>query len=219
MRSKKSSWLFIFFVALAADLLGIHFRNTSVVFVAKPMLMISLLAAIFQTGYQSDVRKKLVTALLFSFAGDVFLMFEYKVPSFFIYGLVSFLIAHVFYILIFIRIWKRVSVSVKWTWAIPVAIYYGALLYLLFPSLGFMKIPVTIYGAVISIMLFSALQLVFSFRNGSLLVVAGAVLFVLSDSLLAINRFHTPVLHSGLLIMATYAAAQYCLVKGIVKLG
>jgi uncharacterized membrane protein YhhN len=47
--------------------------------------------------------------------------------------------------------------------------------------------------------------------------VAGAVLFVLSDSLLAINKFYQPLAFAGTLIMLTYCAAQYFIVMGFIK--
>ena len=49
-------------------------------------------------------------------------------------------------------------------------------------------------------------------------VLIGAVFFVTSDSILAINKFYCPVPNPLLWIMSTYLIAQFCLVKGILKM-
>ena len=88
---------------------------------------------------------------------------------------------------------------------------------MLFAHLGDMKIPVLIYGAVISIMLFIAMHFFFIKKPGSTLIVVGALLFITSDSLLAINKFYNSFTNAGMYIMLTYAFAQYYIVKGIIQ--
>ena len=100
---------------------------------------------------------------------------------------------------------------------IAVVAYYIGLLTILFPTLGEMKIPVIVYGLVISIMLLSALHLpITKNREASIGLMMGAVLFVISDSVLAINKFYRPFEYSGVLIMLTYGLAQWFIVNGAI---
>lgn len=86
------------------------------------------------------------------------LMFQEKDALFFILGLSAFLIAHLFYIVFFFIINRKEKLKLNWLLIIVVAAYYFALLTILFPTLGDMKIPVTVYGLVISTMLLFALH-------------------------------------------------------------
>jgi uncharacterized membrane protein YhhN len=82
-----------------------------------------------------------------------------------------------------------------------------------------MKIPVTIYALVISIMLLMSIKAFFEWKKpANLLVLIGALLFVISDSILAINKFYTILPFSSFLIMSTYLGAQYFIVKAILRL-
>ena len=90
---------------------------------------------------------------------------------------------------------------------------------LLMPHLGDLEIPVSIYATVISIMLLFAFNgLLVWERPGNLLVFLGAFFFVVSDSILAVNKFYTPIPKSSFFIMITYLLAQYLIVLGILKL-
>ena len=74
-----------------------------------------------------------------------------------------------------------------------------------------MKIPVIIYGLVISAMLY------FAVRTSNKNLILGAVLFVISDSILSINLFVKETIILSLLVMVTYVAAQWFLVKGMLS--
>ena len=79
-----------------------------------------------------------------------------------------------------------------------------------------MKIPVIVYALVISIMLYVVIQLHLSTKQkATRILVWGAIFFVLSDSILAINKFYTPINWSSFWIMSTYLTAQFLLVYGI----
>ena len=96
---------------------------------------------------------------------------------------------------------------------------YGvSLVWFLFSHLGDLKIPVMVYAAVICTMLLCSLH-VFTKVNkpANVLYLSGAVFFVVSDSLLAINKFHQPFAYAGVLIMLTYCAAQYFIATGFIK--
>jgi uncharacterized membrane protein YhhN len=81
-----------------------------------------------------------------------------------------------------------------------------------------MKIPVVVYGFVISLMLFFALHMLFiSKRSAGRSMALGAILFVISDSLLAFNKFYQQFAYAGVLIILSYGLAQYYIVKGAVN--
>jgi uncharacterized membrane protein YhhN len=154
-------------------------------------------------------------ALLFSLLGDVLLMFQERNSIFFLLGLSAFLLAHVFYIVFFhhVRIKENVK-SNPWLLVI-VVIYYAALINWLSPFLGSMKIPVSIYGVIISIMFMLAMHMLYiKNKIAGKWMMAGAFLFVVSDSLLAINKFYQPFEAAGVLIILTYGVAQFFIVEG-----
>ena len=121
-------------------------------------------------------------------------MFEPVNNSFFIFGLVAFLIAHIFYILFYENVIRLENLKKNYWLFIPVIIYYAVLIYILSPYLGDMKLPVRIYGVVISYMLIQALQVGrINNKVAALLMIAGAVLFITSDSILSLNKFYKPL--------------------------
>jgi uncharacterized membrane protein YhhN len=98
---------------------------------------------------------------------------------------------------------------------LAVLAYIIELMYILWPTLGGMKIPVMIYGVVIGTMLSFALWQIGKLdKKAALLFCAGAALFVLSDSLLAINKFRNQFSYAGMAIMFTYCLAQYLIARG-----
>ena len=216
---QKNYWLIIFFAAMLVNLTGTYLQSDLLIYCSKPLLVISLMAWLVSSSKKNTITfyKWPLTALFFSLGGDVLLMFEKVNPLFFISGLICFLISHIFYIIIFNRILIEKSIPVRW-WMIPVVLcYYIILLITLFPFLGQMKVPVVVYGAVISTMFFVALQLLFYKSKASRQIILGAVLFVVSDSVLAFNKFYSSFNNAGLVIMLTYAFAQYFITKGIVS--
>ena len=216
----KKVWIVIYLLVLAVDLFAIYYSNEAIRYISKPLLML-LLAAYFISNtekFVSVLKKWIIPALLFSWAGDVLLMFESFDANFFIFGLVAFLIAHVFYILFFENIFRNENLKKNYWLFIPVLVYYVWLIYLLSPHLGEMKLPVRVYGVVISYMLIQALQVV-KIKNtkAALLMISGAVLFIISDSLLAINKFYTQFEYAGIAIMTTYGIAQLLITLGAIK--
>jgi len=199
---------------------AVYTNNELLRYITKPLLMPVLIAFfIFQTkDLTSSLKKWITLALVFSWAGDVLLMFESTNSNFFIFGLVAFLIAHIFYILFYEYVIRKEGLSKNYWWFLPVIIYYIALIYILSPNLGDMKLPVRIYGIVISYMLIKALQTgrIKNFGAATLMI-AGAVLFITSDSILAINKFYESFEYAGIAIMVTYGIAQLLITLGAVR--
>ena len=149
--------------------------------------------------------------LLFSGCGDVLLHIDGV--AYFVYGLGSFLIAHLFYIAALIR--QPAITRSRLPVLLSIGLYGVIMGVQLFPHLGDMLIPVATYLFIILAMGISA---ALGTANHTL-VIAGALLFILSDSLIAINRFLTPVPLSDFLIMMTYYLAQFFITFGSSKRG
>ena len=145
-------------------------------------------------------------------------MFESANSNFFIFGLVAFLVAHIFYIVLFDQLRIKEKIKQSLLPLIPIAIYYILLMTLLQPYLGKMQKPVSVYGLVISIMLSFAVDLWrCKDRVASFFIILGAILFISSDSLLAINKFYQSFELAGIAIMLTYGIAQLLITVGTVR--
>jgi uncharacterized membrane protein YhhN len=216
----KRFWIILYFAVLGADLFAVYNRNETLRYAAKPLLMpLLIIYFVAETNsFISSLKKWIVLALIFSWTGDVLLMFEAINSSFFIFGLVAFLIAHIFYILFYENVIGKEGISKNYWWFLPIIIYYIALIYILSPHLGDMKWPVRIYGIVISYMLIQALQAgrINNFGAATFMI-AGAVLFITSDSILAINKFYESFEYAGIAIMFTYGIAQLLITLGAVR--
>lgn len=207
--------VFLIFSLLYLGLVLIEFETLT--WWLKPFI-IPLLTMSVILSEKMEFKSLLVSALLFSWIGDVVLLFANQGVIYFIIGLISFLIAHLFYIVLFSKLQKETNI--KYKHFIPlVLLYLFGFLSFLWEKLGDMKIPVIIYAFVISTMLLVAIKGYFKWnsKSGKLLLI-GAVFFVLSDSILAINKFYIPIYLSSFWIMSTYIAAQFLIVKGVLNL-
>jgi uncharacterized membrane protein YhhN len=210
-------WAIAFWLLAILNIIGIAANMEMLHFIAKPLLMPALLLLLWNTNSTVPGKGLLLTGLFFSWLGDVFLLFEYKNSLFFIFGLASFLTTHIFYIVYFLRV-RSANGSLLKKQPVLVALVAGygiTLVWQLYPHLGDLKLPVILYAAVICTMLLCSLH-VFKKVNkkAALYYLSGAAAFVLSDSLLAVNKFYQPFAYAGMLIMLTYCAAQYFIVRG-----
>jgi len=217
---KKTIWIIIFLFILIVDLIAVYLDNEIVRTVSKPLLM-PVLAIYFllQTRFAaSGLKAWIILALFFSWTGDVLLMFEEKKPVFFLLGLSAFFIAQVFYIIFFHNIRMKEYIRGNALFLLLVVVYYGILISVLSPYLGNMKLPVRIYGVILSFMLMLAMHTLFSKnKKAGFWMMLGAVLFVTSDSLLAFNKFYAAFNYSGIIIMLTYGLAQLFIIYGAVN--
>jgi uncharacterized membrane protein YhhN len=185
---------------------------------SKPLIMVSLVGYYWTQAAKSDYL--FITAMLFCWAGDVLLMYQ-QAEIFFMLGLTSFLIGHVLYIFAYRKFRFRESINLllptqKIRYALPIILAGTGLVTVLYPFLGGLKVPVMIYALVITIMTLQALfRFGFTNTRSFALILIGALLFMTSDSLLAINKFMTPLPFASLCIMATYIAAQFLIVEGV----
>jgi uncharacterized membrane protein YhhN len=190
-------------------------------YLAKPWTMAALFLVLALVGrFNSLPLIFFGLGILFSLAGDVFLMFS---DRWFIPGLVSFLLAHVAYIAGFNIPLPVVSP----TWALVVALVLAfSAARLLRPIVaglaakGERKLisPVIVYGMVITLMLLSAMLTLFRLEwkaTPAALVSVGAMLFFYSDAILAWIKFVAPIKNGRMMNMITYHLGQIALIAGV----
>jgi alkylglycerol monooxygenase len=177
--------------------------------VFKPLALLLVIAFVWQR-WRGRAPRLLVAALAFSLAGDVALM----LPGLFIPGLVAFLIAHLCYIALFRADapWFASRRALAATLA-AAGVMYGVL----FPSLDpVLKIAVACYAVVIALMAAQAIGRAVVLRDAASIGVAvGAVFFMLSDSLLAINKFAMPFAGAQFWVLSTYYIAQVLIAHNV----
>lgn len=202
----KFDYLFVFLVFF--DLWAMHLYP-GLRLISKPLIVSALL--IFYIMKAGDNQKPVVlTALIFALLGDIFLLFGDAL--FFQFGLGAFLIMQLCYASYFRTLGLQKS---NFRTGIIVLVVTAAILFnIIFrESFGPMQWPVMIYTLAIAAMVVSATMQPLN------VVMYGALLFLLSDMALAFNKFVQPFAGEGILVMLTYAAAQYLIITGIVKAG
>lgn len=209
-----------FLLLTLAEIIGITGPFQTLHYIVKPLLVPTLILLLWLTKTNKPGKNLLLAGLFFSWAGDVFLMLENRSPLFFIIGLVCFLTTHIFYIIYFVSLRSPYISLLKKQPLLPLLVLgYGiSLVWLLFPHLGKLTVPVIIYATVICTMLICSLHIFYKAPSpANLYYILGAAAFVLSDSLLAINKFYQSFTGAGILIMLTYCIAQYFIVKGFIE--
>lgn len=218
---KSAALLKTFIVVGFIYLLIILLGHDQTAWFMKPLLLPFLIAAVLASD-KFPTQKLLLAALLFSWFGDIVLMFASKGELYFIIGLVLFLTAHVLYICLFGKqVQSKESKRKIWFYIglACVVCYLFVMLWVLYPGLGALKIPVTVYAVVISTMLLMTIKGLLQWKSpAGYYIFAGAVCFVTSDSLLAFDKFYQPIPQANFNIMSTYLAAQFLIVFGILVL-
>lgn len=215
----EKSFSLIFLIIVSAELICDNIESLNTFhYITKPLILISLLFFFWKHSSHLDTKTKQFTllALVFSLLGDVLLMLVDASANFFIGGLISFLLAHIFYVLVFLK--KKNSANNVFPFLIILVVYACGIFYLLKDGLGDLLIPVIVYMLVILLMgIMAFLRRGSVSKNSFILVFLGALFFITSDSLLALNKFYEPFPLASLSIMTTYALAQLFIVFGIKK--
>ncbi|EDP70335.1 hypothetical protein FBALC1_06248 [Flavobacteriales bacterium ALC-1] len=220
LSSTEKQFSILFFIIMLLELLtGSTESLQTVHYIAKPAIVVSLIFLFIKTSgsLSKPIKNLTILALVFSLLGDILLMFVDKSEHIFTFGLVAFLIAHVMYVLLFLK--HRNKEKSPFGFIVLLLAYATSLFYFLKDGLGAMLIPVIVYMLVILSMATSA----YLRKNKANilsygLVFLGAICFMISDSILALNKFYQPIPWSNISIMVTYALAQYLIVLGILKL-
>ena len=207
------AFLLLTFALTAAvfDWLAVHQEQRSLEYLCKPLTLVLLIGCALALDPADDaVRAWFVAALVLSLAGDVFLMLP---RDLFVFGLGSFLLGHVAYIVgmhVEGVAGVRFMVGIVIVAAVVSVLGTRILRGVRAGSDPDLAGPVVAYMAVISAMVASAIGV------GDPVLVVGAALFYVSDALIAWNRFVAETPHSRVAIMVTYHLAQVGLVLSLV---
>jgi uncharacterized membrane protein YhhN len=229
---------YLYFVLALIEIFAEATGNEMIRFFTKPLLMIILVFFYLSTVRSplNKIQKLMIGAFIFSWVGDVALMFVSNTPgegslmgiprnpNYFLFGLVGFLFAHVLYAVAFYNVSNKQAVALlpKKLWVLaPLIVYMVVLLIALLPAIysntatqPFLA-PVVVYSAAIATMVLFAINRYGRVNKRSFsLVFAGALMFMFSDSFIAINKFLETVPMSGVWIMSLYSFGQYLIAKG-----
>ncbi len=195
-------------IAVSAGLAisGKYKKQKFVHYAFKPLTMVLIISLAWEKTLSSpsSYGYLVVSGLCLSLLGDVFLMLpKDRIRP----GLVTFLAAHVLYILAFSQ-----GIQVRSYFVAVPMLVLGAIVYaLIFRNIKSLRLPVLIYILVISLLAWVAVNryLTFGGQKG-LVVMVGGLFFFFSDSVLAVNRFYKRFFLAEILILSTYFAAQLC---------
>ena len=222
MFKKYPQFTFAFAIIFFVELIVITNNLTMLRYITKPLITISLMLFVFFTiKRKSRFSNKIIAGLFFSLLGDVLLMFAPTEEAFFMFGLGAFLIAHLFYISAF-YLDSTNKIDVENRHVFPIFTVFGffciVFYYSIHSYLGGMKIPVLVYAFVISMMaITAALRYGKTNEKSFVMILIGALLFMISDSLLAYNKFVEKLEVGHLLVMVTYMLAQFLIGIGTVE--
>jgi uncharacterized membrane protein YhhN len=193
-------------ISAGMTILGRTRNNKICVYVFKPLTMVLIMAVCLTAGgFQFNIYTLLIAAgLIFSLCGDIFLMLPHDR---FIPGLASFLVAHLFYMGAFLT--RGMDGFFYWPLA-PLLLVGFWIIKSLFHVLCKSKTPVSAYMLVIIVMAWQAWEAALDSRTGyAWSACAGALLFILSDSILAWNRFRHPFKSAEAIKLGLYYTAQW----------
>lgn len=207
--------IMIFFIIIAVgDIVAIKYDKLKLRYVTKTLLI--PLIALFYIVSIANLNGMVLSALICCFLGDFFLLWSQK-KAFFIAGLLSFLMGHIFYTIAFLQTTSFLSGIPKWFYfSLFPYIWYGIfILKKLNPYLCSMKVPVIVYLIVILIMSFTSFSRIWALKGVSFwLPFTGSIFFIASDSLLAFRNFKLKLSRGWISIMITYILAQLLIIFG-----
>jgi uncharacterized membrane protein YhhN len=211
----------LFAVIVVVELTGRFVDRVQLEYMVKPLIMIWIAAYFLLYKQKKEFTVPVLIAFFFSWVGDNFLMFSDKNELFFFAGVGGFFVAQLTYIYTFAS-FSEVNIRgpiQKNLWLIlPFLVYVAGIYLLLFPGLeGLMKPIILVYA--LSLMGMSMMALNRKGRVGQesfSLVFIGSLLFLISDSMIALNKFYQEFTLAGFWIMITYIAAQYLIMRGLI---
>lgn len=212
---QKARQFFYAFIAAGVINVGSQIFAIEVLIPLSKSLIIPLLAA--HVFYKYKPSKHYLLALFFSWLGDLFLIPTGQYS--FILGIASFWVTQILYCKLMLVSLKGSlgQQFVKQSGRIPLLLlgsFLAGMLYLMFPSLGVLKLPVSLYAITLSTTGFLGLVIALEERNRlSLLLAVGCLLFVVSDSMIAFDAFYFKTKVFSYWVMATYIPAQFLISK------
>ncbi len=211
----------LFAVIVVVELTGRFVDRVQLEYMVKPLIMIWIAAYFLLYKQKKKFTVPVLISFLFSWVGDNYGRFSDKNELFFFAGVGGFFVAQLTYIYTFAT-FSEVNIRgpiQKNLWLIlPFLVYVAGIYLLLFPGLeGLMKPIILVYA--LSLMGMSMMALNRKSRVGQAgfrLVFVGSLLFLISDSMIALNKFYQEFTLAGFWIMITYIAAQYLIMRGLI---
>jgi len=211
----------IFAVIVIVELAGRLLGTIQMEYFVKPLIMIWITVYFLLHKSKNTFTIPVLIAFFFSWMGDNFLMLSGKNELFFFAGVGAFLLAQLSYIFVYTKYSEQGGKGYvqKKPWiSIFFMAYIAGMLMLLFPGMeGMMKPIIAVYA--LSLISMSLMALNRSGRVGDMsfkLVFVGSLLFLLSDSMIAFDKFQSAIPLGGFLIMLTYISAQYLIMRGLI---
>lgn len=208
-------------IIVVIELAGRFTNNINLEYPVKPLIMIWMAVYFMIFSTKKSFTLPVLLAFFFSWLGDNFLMFSDKNELFFFAGVGGFFLAQLSYIFIYSRYKeenRKGYLQRKPLYIILFLLYVGGIYFILLPGLeGMMKPVILVYALSLMGMSMMALN-----RRGRVnprsfrYVFAGSLLFLISDSMIAIDKFTMEIPLGGFWIMITYISAQYLIMRGLV---
>jgi len=206
------TFLLLFLLFSIGDLVNVWF-DLPYRYLTKPGIILFLSLYFISSTPKTRSFKLFVVALAFAWLGDVFLLFSGA--NFFLMGLGSFLLMQILYSFLFFQDKQIQKKKALLSILLLTAFSIGFNSYL-WPFVQEMRVPVIIYSMAITLMAFTGIN-----RNRSLpgysYIFIGVILFVISDTVLAVNNFGPGFWKGGFVVMLTYILAQYYIVEGYAR--
>ncbi|MCB0648344.1 MAG: lysoplasmalogenase [Saprospiraceae bacterium] len=199
----------VYVIIVLLDLVLMHLLPEGRWF-SKPLIMISLIYLYAQVK-DGAIDRMFFSAMIFALLGDVFLLVNKS--NFFILGILAFMVMQVRYGQYFLR-QRKLFGSYKYILSaivIAICLWFNITFS---DRFGELRIPVMVYSGAISFMAITAIA-----QEKSRLILYGSLIFVLSDLLLAYNKFVNPMMKLDIWVMITYSLAQFLIVNGSLKNG
>ena len=215
-------WLSLALIFAALEAIALSKNLGQLEYIAKPAVMVSLFLWLYTTTGLRGSTFWFGLGILLSLAGDILLMIS--LDRLFLPGLVAFLLAHISYILGF-----RAELVIASVWSLIlllfIAVNVSRLLRRIVVAMrakgeNKLILPVIVYGTGISVMLYAAMSTTSNLAwtpLAAFLVSAGALLFMVSDVILAWMKFVAPVKNGRVWNMALYHLGQLGLIAGVIS--
>jgi len=212
----KNIPLIVYIVVAVANLLGHILNEPALLKFSKPMLMPVLIWLVYSLANGTVTLRimLLCVALIFCWGGDMALMQTGE--KYFLMGLGSFLVAQLLYTYIYFKS-SFDKPEFRLMPLLPILTFTIFLLAYLVPTLpSDLTIPIVVYALCITTMACMArLREGLTSDQSFQWVMLGSLLFVVSDSAIAIDRFYRPIPYDSLVIMSTYIFGQLMIVRGL----
>lgn len=215
-RIRKTLFPFIYGLIVIFDLIVLSIPEWKEIReISKPLIVGSLMVWLVYKRFPLPGKRDRIyfLALFFSFLGDGFLNYE----GYFLPGLLSFFVAHIGYCVVFLK-WNGIATALHYKRSLLLLLYAAGVFVFIQNDLGPLKPYVILYMIILLFMVISVLSRKgFTSKSAYTLGVTGALLFLFSDSLLAINKFTYAVPYASQMIMLSYALAQFFLIKSFME--